>query len=187
MDHNQRDTDLVNRIQAGDTDAMSLLYRKHRPALYRYAYSRVYNQELAQDIVGEIFLKVVQYLPQYKVTGAPFTAWLFRIAHNTLITLSQKESKQMDVPLEYVENSIPSEDRPDLQVENRLNVELIMTGLHALEEMQREVVVLRFLVGLSIKETAHSLEKSIGAIKTLQHRGIHALRVALNVKQEKVA
>ncbi len=182
MNNELSDNDLVKQVQAGNREAMSQLYQRHRPAIYRYALSRVYNQQVAQDIVGEIFLRVVTYLPKYKVTGAPFTAWLFRIAHNTLITMAKKEGHFQQLPIETVEKPEYSGDHPDQLVEFQLNKEWIWAGLEQIDENQREVVILRFLVGLSLKETAHALEKSIGAVKTLQHRGILALRVAMNVK-----
>lgn len=186
MDYELSDNDLVRQVQAGNRDAMSTLYQRHRPAIYRYALSKVYNQQIAQDIVGEIFLRMVAYLPKYKITGAPFTAWLFRIAHNTLITISKKESHVQNLPLEQAELPEYSTDNPAQLVEFQLNKEWIWSGLDKIDENQREVVILRFLVGLSLKETAHALEKSVGAVKTLQHRGIHALRVALNVKGEQI-
>lgn len=186
IDHDLSDAELVTRVQSGDTEAMSALYKRHRPSLYRYAYSKVYDQQLAQDIVGEIFLRVVQYLPSYKITGAPFAAWLFRIAHNTLITLAKKENKRQKLPLDYVENSATSGHQPEFAVERQLNNEWILAGLEQLDAPQKEVVILRFVVGLSLKETAHALERTVGAVKTLQHRGIHALRIVLNVKEKSI-
>lgn len=187
MEHELTDVELVKQVQSGKPNAMSQLYRRHRPAIYRYALSRVYDQQVAQDVVGEIFLRVVSYLPDYKITAVPFTAWLFRIAHNTLITIAQKESRFEQLPIEYAETPCFSAVTPDMQVEHQLNKEWIWSGLEQLDEAQRDVVVMRFLVGLSLKETAHALEKSVGAVKTLQHRGILALRVALNVKGKGVA
>jgi RNA polymerase sigma-70 factor (ECF subfamily) len=175
------DEHLVKQIQQGSGEAMSILYRRHRPAILRYAQARVYDWQQAQDITGEIFLRMIAHLPQYQITGAPFTAWLFRIAHNIVITHRQKESRTPLVPISHADNSSRPEDNPALLVEKEMEMDWVWRGLRQLDETQRDVIILRFLVGLSLQEAAHALDKSVGAIKTLQHRGILALRVTLQV------
>ena len=175
------DEHLVKQIQQGSGEAMSILYRRHRPAIQRYVQARVYNWQQAQDLTGEIFLSMVAHLPQYQITGAPFTAWLFRIAHNIVITHRQKENRLPLVPISHADNGSRPEDNPALLVENEMEMDWVRRGLQQLDETQRDVIILRFLVGLSLQEAAHALDKSVGAIKTLQHRGILALRVALQV------
>ena len=175
------DVDLVKEVQAGNSEAMSIIYQRHRQAIFRYAFARVYNQQSAQDITGEIFLRVVANLPKYQITGAPFTAWLFRIARNYIITQGQKENSHQFVPITYADNVSRNEDNPAKVVENQLEMEWVWGGLQQLDENQRDVIIMRFLIGLSLKEVALSLDKTVAAVKTLQHRGILALRVALQV------
>lgn len=175
------DAELVDQVQTGNREAMSTLYRRHRPAVFRYALSKLYDQQQAQDITGEIFLRVVTHLPQYEVTGAPFTSWLFRIAHNAIISHRQKENAKQLVPLVQAHSNGREEDNPARVVEQKLEMEWVRRGLERLEENQREVIILRFLIGLSLKETAHAVDKSVGAVKTLQHRGILALRAVVHI------
>ncbi len=189
MTHELTDAELVQQVQAGEAEAMSTLYRRHRPAIFRYVFSKVYDQQQAQDITSEIFLRVVKHLPQYKITAAPFPAWLFRIAHNYTITHKKKENAHQLMPIEYAsqeENATHAnrgthhlEENPALAVEYQLDLEWVWQGLQQLDETQREVLILRFLNELSLKEVALTLDKTVGAVKTLQHRGIAALRVAL--------
>jgi RNA polymerase sigma-70 factor (ECF subfamily) len=179
MTHDLSDAELVEQVQAGSGDAMSLLYRRHRQSIYRYAYSRLYNQRQAQDAAGEIFLRMVANLPQYRNTGAPFAAWLFRIAHNYIITYRQKENKSQLASISQADHVSRAEDNPAFIVERQLQLEWVWQGLQQLDENQSEVIIMRFLIGLSLRETAHALDKTVGAVKTLQHRGILALRVAL--------
>ena len=181
IDELNNDEQLVQQIQKGSGEAMSILYRRHRPAILRYTQARVYDWQEAQDLTGEIFLRMVAHLPQYQNTGAPFTAWLFRIAHNMIITHRQKESRIPLVAISHADNSSRPEDNPALLVENEIEMDWVWRGLQQLDEVQRDVIILRFLIGLSLQEAAHALDKSVGAIKTLQHRGILALRVALQV------
>lgn len=179
IDELSSDEQLIQQIQTGSGEAMSILYRRHRPAILRYVQARIYDWQQAQDITGEIFLRMVTYLPQYRITGAPFTAWLFRIAHNIIITYRQQESRLPLEPISLADNHTYPQDNPANLVENKLQLDLIWQGLQQLDENQRDVIILRFLVGLPLKEVAHALDKNIGTVKTLQHRGILALRVAL--------
>lgn len=159
---------------------MSALYRRHRPAIYRYALSRVADPQQAQDVTGEIFLRMIAHLPRYETTGAPFTAWLFRIAHNFIISHLQKENAFVLVPVDYAHNNGRAEEDPARLVEQKLETEWIRRGLQLLDESQREVIILRFLVGLTLKETAHTLDRSVGAIKSLQRRGILSLKAVMH-------
>lgn len=173
------DSDLVSQVKHGNEEAMATLYQRHRPAVFRYVRSLVYDQQLAQDLTGEIFIRVVKHLPDYQITGAPFTAWLYSIARNYTISYRRKESRKQLVPIAEANGISRTEDNPAVLVERQLELEGILEGLDQIDQHQREVVVLRFLVGLSLKDVAHILDKTVGAVKTLQHRGIVALRLAL--------
>lgn len=173
------DAELVEQAQAGRSEAVSTLYRRHQPAIFRYVLSKIYQQEQAQDITSEIFLRMVTALPQYEVTAVPFTVWLFRIAHNSTITYRKKEYAKQLVPITQTELASRPEENPAAAVERNLEVERLRQGLQQIDEAQRDVLILRFLVGMPLKEVAQTLDKTVGAVKTLQHRGTLALRVAL--------
>ena len=181
IDELSSDEQLVQQIQKGNEEALSILYRRHRPAILRYVQARIYDWQQAQDLTGEIFLRMVTHLPQYQITGAPFAAWLFRIAHNIVITHRQQEGRISLTPLSYADNHSLPQDNPAYLIEDKLEMEWVWHGLRQIDETQCDVIILRFLIGLSLQEVAHALDKSVGAIKTLQHRGILALRVALQV------
>lgn len=173
------DAQLVEQAQSGSSEAVSMLYRRHRPAIFRYALSKIYNQQQAQDITSEIFLRMVKHLPQYEITAVPFTVWLFRIAHNYTISFRKKEYAKQLVPLSGVELTSRPEENPAFVTEQTLALETLSEGLQQIDEAQREVLILRFLVGMPLKEVAQTLDKSVGAVKTLQHRGTAALRIAV--------
>lgn len=174
------DKTLVERAQNGDERAVGELYDRHRTRIFRYVRARVYDTLLAQDLTGEIFLRMVANLPNYRVMEAPFTAWLYRIAHNYVINYSQKENRRQLVPVAYANNVSRRQDNPAVIIERQLELEWIQQGLERIDETQREVLILRFLVGLSLKEVAQTLDKTVAAVKSLQHRGVLALQVALN-------
>lgn len=173
------DMELVKQAQSGNIEAVGALYDRHRQRIFRYIRANTSNTQLAQDLTGEVFYSMVNGLPNFEPRGVPFTAWLYRIARNLIIKDSQQASKQVTVPLVHAEAVHQNGSNPALVIEQQLQMEQLLQGLETLDESQREVVVLRFIVGLSLKETAVTLERTVGAIKTLQRRGVLALQVAL--------
>jgi RNA polymerase sigma-70 factor, ECF subfamily len=173
------DQALVMSAQNGNTQAVGELYDRHQERIFRYVRSRVYDHQLAQDLTGEIFTRMVTNLNQYENSGYPFTAWLYRIARNLIIDHHRQKDRVMNVSIEEVYHVSTTDYEPAVAVEKRLNVERLHLALEKIDETQREVIRLRFLAGLSLQEVADTLGKTVGAIKTQQYRGLLALRVAL--------
>jgi len=181
----QSDTDVVLRAQGGNVDAVGALYDQHHESIFRYVWARVGDRRLAEDLTGDVFTRMVAALPAYRPTGLPFRAWLYRIAHNRLVDHFRQDSRRAPIPLDAIEDERAGEDDPLSTVEQKLDVERVQRALLQLDQTHREVVMLRFVCGLSLKEVALALDKTEGAIKSLQHRGLTALRHAL--AQEQVA
>lgn len=102
---NSNDADLVKRAQGGDVDAVGELYDRHHESIFRYVQSRVYDRDLAEDLTGEIFTRMVTSLPGYRLRGIPFRAWLYRIARNLVVDHYRKESGRVSVPLYHAESA----------------------------------------------------------------------------------
>jgi len=130
----------------------------------------------------QVFLKALQSIASFKWKGTPFSAWLFRIAHNLVIDHIRKETKRPTVPLD--ESSATSNGNPELVAERRLGMEQLVAATKRLTEAQREVISLRFAGELSVAEVARVMGKSEGAVKALQHSAIAALRKALPVGED---
>ncbi len=174
------DSDLIRRAQDGEISAVGVLYDRHHELIFRYVWLRVHNEQLAEDLTGEIFEKMVINLPDYQLRGVPFRAWLYRIAHNLVVDHYRKESHHTLVPLYQAEGVRMKNNNPASVVEHQLTLEEVRQALNKLTPSQREAVILRFLVGLSLHEVALALGKTVGAVKSLQHRGLVALRKALS-------
>jgi RNA polymerase sigma-70 factor (ECF subfamily) len=170
---------LILLAQRGDVDAIGTLYDQHHQALFRYIWLRVGEHSLAEDLTGDVFVRMLAALPRYRPTQATFRAWLYRIAHNLLVDHYRKEGIRVSAPLQQAETQSADDETPLTLFEQKLTVERLRRALAALEQTQREVVTLRFLSGLSLQETAVVLGKTEAAIKALQHRGLAALRSAL--------
>jgi len=173
------DADLVRRARKGDVNAIGELYDRHHRRIFRYVWSHVRDQHLAEDLTGEVFLRMVTGLANYRLKGVPFQAWLYRIAHNLTVDHHRKAGRHELVPLYHADELSEGGNSPFEIVEHRLTAEQVQHALGGLDPLQHEVVTLRFLVGLSLRETAQTLGKTIAAVKSLQHRGLVALRVAL--------
>jgi RNA polymerase sigma-70 factor (ECF subfamily) len=171
--------ELITRARTGDVEAVGRLYDQHHAEIFRYLWARVGERPLAEDLTGDVFMRMLMALPRYRPGAAPFRAWLYQIARNLLIDHFRKTGKRTMVSLQHAETL--NDDAPDVVtvVDRHLTMEQIHRALTRLDETQREVVTLRFLSGLSLREVAETLGKTEPAIKALQHRGLAALRQAL--------
>ena len=180
----QDEQDLVHRAQNGDKEAFTELYETYFSKLYRYVVVRIGNRAEAEDMTQQVFVKAYKSISSYRWRGVPFSAWLFRIAHNLVVDFFRKESKRPTVPLE--ESLVASDDNVQQVVERRLDVERVMAATRQLTAAQREVISLRFAGGLAIAEVARVMGKKEGAVKALQHSAIAALRRVLLVGENGV-
>jgi len=173
------DANLVRRAQQGNKGAIGKLYDRYQEQMFRFAWSRVGDRQLAEDITGEIFTRMVTHLPEYRATAVPFSAWLYQIARNLITDVYRRQDSRILQPLENAHLVAETQESPDMMVEHQLTIEKIQAALETIDPQQREAVTLRFLTGLSLREAAETMDCSVAALKSLQHRGLQALRVAL--------
>jgi RNA polymerase sigma-70 factor (ECF subfamily) len=167
------DERLVRQAQQGDQDALAEIYERYQPAVYRYVYYRVRDVSAAEDLTAAVFLRVVEKLDSFRYEGRPLLAWLYTIAANTVIDYHRRAERSRVVPLdgEVVDRSRDVERA----VERRLTQRRLADALAELTEEQRQVITLRFVEGMTSKEVGRVLDKSTGAVKALQHRGLASL------------
>ena len=171
--------ELVQRAQKGDLSAIREIYLEHHNQVYRFIWSRVHDPTQADDLTGEVFLRMVASLPKYQDRALPFRAWLYRIARNLVIDNYRWNQNREYVPLESVAEDLVGGESPEKITELALAFERVQQALENLAPDQREVVELRFLAGLSLKEVALAVDKTVSAVKSLQHRGLSSLRTNL--------
>jgi RNA polymerase sigma-70 factor (ECF subfamily) len=167
--------DLVRRVRANDPHAFDELYSRYSPRVFGYLFQRLNgNAEEAEDLTADVFTKVYEKIDGFQPQGAPLSAWVFRIAHNRLIDSVRRRPRQTQVTLE---------DAPEITsgpvfgvVEQHVALEQIKAGLARLTNEQRQVIVLRFLEGKSLAETAQVVGRNEDAVKKLQARGLASLR-----------
>ena len=166
---------LVELAQGGDGEAFGIVYDHYVDAVYRYVYYRVASHQLAEDLTSETFLRALRRLDSYTWQGKDFGAWLTTIARN-LVTDHVKSSRfKLEVTTAEMLDADQVEDGIEDAVVDRVAHGVVLDALRDLKPEQQECVVLRFLQGLSVAETAEVMGRSVGAVKQLQLRALRAL------------
>ena len=172
---------LVLQAQAGNSEAFGQLYDAYMERIYRFVYFRVEDQQTAEDITSQVFLKAWSNLDRFSFNRTPYLAWLYTIAHNAVIDhyRTRKVTTALDdVQLSQPDHSEAVENDIDLTTE----MQSVKTALQALTDDQQKVLTLKFIEGMSNNEIAHQLGKREGAIRALQMRGLQALAKQLEEK-----
>ena len=175
----QDEESLVWRAKQGDQQAFAQLYEEHFDRIYRYVVLRIGDKTEAEDMTQQVFINALHSISSFKWKGIPFSAWLFRIAHNQVVDYFRKKAKQATVPLD--ESQVSSDSNPQLMAEHKLDIDQLLSATKQLTKAQHEVIALRFAAELPIAQVAKVMGKSQGAVKALQHSAIVALRKALTV------
>jgi len=168
------DEPLILKAKNGDTEAFGILYERYAETIFRYIYSHLNSQQDAEDLTEEIFYRAWKALPNYDERGLPFSAFLFRSARNSLIDF-YRQHKAIE-PLEDLEWRANGEPDPEDEVTARIESDDLRKTLSQLREDYRSVLIFRFLSGLSPEETAEMMDRSVGAVRVLQHRALSALK-----------
>ena len=165
---------LVRLSQQGDREMFGRLYEAYMERIYRYVYFRVVDDDLAEDITSQVFLKVWEKLNTYQVGRSPFMAWIYRIAHNAVIDYYR--TKKVTVSIEDAKPvALSQTDDMDEKVDLQIQSQELRAALHELTEDQQQVLILKFVGGLSTTEIAQQLGKKQGAVRALQMRGLQGL------------
>jgi len=168
---------LIRRAKQHDEEAFAQLYEGYFDKIYRYVALRIGDRVEAEDIAQQVFLNAIKAISSYKWQGVPFSAWLFRIAHNQVVDYFRKKAKRPSLQLE--EGIIAGDDDPPSAVDRKLNMERLTVAARNLTAAQQQVISLRFAGEMSVSEVAQAMGKSEGAVKALQHSAILALRKLL--------
>lgn len=172
---------LVTRAIQGDSDAFGDLYERHLRPIYRYIFFRVGSQQDAEDLTEQVFLKAWENLAGYRITEAPFRAWLYRIAHNMVIDHHRVKKDLITLgPIESMASSLPG---PEKLLLSREQGEQLARVIARLPSDQQQVLVLRFIEGLDAKQVASIINKSAGAVRVIQHRALKELHGLMTVEE----
>jgi RNA polymerase sigma-70 factor, ECF subfamily len=169
---------LVNQAKQ-DANAFGVLYERYVDRIYAYIYNRVHNNQEAEDLTARTFYRALSKLDSYEDRGLPFSAWLYRIAHNLVANYHRDHSRRQFVPLEVVNLPGQRRDEPEEVLEREEDHETLWEAIERLPAERRDLLIYKFGNRLSNLEIGDLMNKSEGAIKSLYFRTLAALRKEL--------
>ena len=175
---NKSDERLLIEAAQNDPGRFAELYQENFYQVYAYVARRIKDRSEVQDLTAHVFQQALANIGKFKWRGAPFVTWLYRIAANAIADQSRKKSRELAEPELTAKLSVDTDLE---QVERRAR---LFRAVEALPEDQRKVILLRFGEEKSIREIASDLNRSEGAVKQLQFRGLENLRARLREQAE---
>src|SRR3990172_7583822 len=169
------DSELIACAARGDREAFGALYERYVFRVFRHVCYLTRDPHTAEDLTAQTFLNALEAIPRYEMRGVPFLAWLLRIAYNLTVN-HRKVRKNGTAPLPEgleIQGTIYS---PEASCEAKADGERVWEGVRRLRGDQRQVIVMRFIDGLSYPDIAKVLGKSIGAVRGIQYRALFPLR-----------
>jgi RNA polymerase sigma-70 factor (ECF subfamily) len=174
---------LVERAQAGDRDALEELYLLHFDRIYSYLHMSVGNRHDAEDLTTLTFLKMLESIKRFRWQAVPFSAWLFRIAHN--VAMDHFRASKRVQPEEEVPEPLGSEQlSAEVEAMRSIGRQSMLQMIESLSSEQQQVLTLKFVFSFGNAEVAAILGKTEGAVKSLQHRALASLQKQLVTPDE---
>ena len=174
---------LIERAKRGDSEAVSRIYQIYAKQIYRYIIYRVGSNTDAEDLTAEVFVRMVESIPRYRDTGKPFDAWLYRIASARIADFHRRRGRRPIADLsDQLMDSSPLPEEHLLRQQEEIE---LRAALRQLSKDDQKVLILRFVERKSHQDVAIILNKSVSAVKSIQHRALIRLAVLLG-SEEKV-
>lgn len=168
---------IIQRAQQGDAEAVASLYQAHVEQIYRYIVYRVPSEADAEDLTAEVFIRMVEGLPSYQITGAPFAAWLYSIASSRVVDYRRRTARHPQTALD--ERLSDDQPTPEARYQEAEEMRILRAALAQLTSEQQTVLLLRFIERKSHQEVAALIGKSESAVKSIQHRALIQLAALL--------
>jgi RNA polymerase sigma-70 factor (ECF subfamily) len=170
------ETNAVSLAVTGNTEAFTYLYEQNVTRIYNYIFYRVGSEVDAEDITARVFHKAFDHIDRYEEKGIPFSAWLYRIAHNLTANWYRDTRRKKEVSLEDQLDLPHQGDLPERAVEQNQEKDLLLKAIRRLPQDRQQLILLKFLEDLSNAEIAIIMGRTEGAIKSLYHRSLLSLR-----------
>lgn len=176
---------LIERAKLGDSEAFTEIYENNYSRIYSYIYYRVDSQEIAEDLASDVFVRLVKGIHTYRDKGRPIIAWLYTIAGNLVRDYYRKHGRIQLMPID--DREIVSYHDPAHQIDLDISIKQLKSAIRHLTADQAQVIILKFIDGLSNRNIANVMGKPEGSIKSLQHRALRSLRKTLEQPKNKAA
>lgn len=165
----------------GDAEAFGRLYERYVSRIYNYIFYRTGNASDAEDLTARVFYRAMGHIRSYRDQGVPFSAWLYRIAHNLVANWHRDNSRRKEVPLDDHAGLVQRSEHPEMSLVQSQEVEGLFAAVRKLPPERQQLIILKFVEHLSNAEIAVIMGRSEGAIKSLYHRTLLSLRDKLDL------
>lgn len=171
----QEEEKIVQKAKQGEEDAFGLLYDEYLPKIYRFVLLKVGRKADAEDLCHQVFLSAWKNIRTYESRGFPFSSWLYRIAHNSVIDFWRTQKTHIDIELVSAEHF---SEEPEMERLFDISEEfgIVRKMLKKLKEEEESLLIMKFVDELPNKEIAEALGKSEGAVRVMQHRALKQLK-----------
>ena len=166
---------LVDLAKEGDAEAFGQLYDHYVTGVFRFIYYRVGSQQLAEDLTSETFVRGLRAIQRFNWQGKDFGAWLTTIARNLVADHFKSSRSRLEIVSETIPEGKTHAPSPEQEVLSLISNEMLFAAVSGLPAEQRDCILMRFIQGLSIAQTAAALGRSEGAVKQLQLRAVRSL------------
>lgn len=167
---------LINLART-DPEAFGMLYERYVERIYNYVFYRVGNSTEAEDLTSKVFFRALKSIGAYKHMGLPFSAWIYRIAHNLVANYHRDKMRGREISIENLNITDTSKmAAPEHTISQNQDHELLLRVINELSPQKRELILLKFVQDLSNAEIGYIFGKTEGAIKSLYHRTLLELR-----------
>jgi RNA polymerase sigma-70 factor (ECF subfamily) len=166
----------LEQASQGDSEAFGVLYDRYVGRIYNYIFYRTGNVFDAEDLTERVFFRALKHIPKYQNRGLPFSAWLYRIAHNLVANWHRDNSRRKEIPLDDGLSPPYPGDLPEQALVNSEERERLLLVIRKLPPERQQLILLKFVDDLSNAEVGQIMGRTEGAIKSLYHRTLLALR-----------
>lgn len=173
---NLSDEDALTRAAAGDPEAFGVLYDRYIGRIYNYIYYRTGNQHDAEDLTSRVFTRAMKHITNYQDRGVPFSAWLYRIAHNLVANWHRDNSRRQEINLDDAYRMGSDGELPEFALMRTEEERALLKIIQYLPEDRQQLLILKFVEHLSNAEIGNIMGRTEGAIKSLYHRTLLSLR-----------
>ena len=168
--------EILLQASQGDREAFGLLYERYIDRIFSYVYYRTGNVHDAEDLTARVFQRAMNHIRNYTDRGVPFSAWLYRIAHNLVANWHRDRSRKQEIPLDDLPVASAKLDLPESSLVRSQEQDALLRLIRQLPSERQTLLILKFVENLSNAEIGQIMGRSEGAVKSLYHRTLLALR-----------
>ena len=168
--------EILARASKGEQEAFGLLYEQYVERIFNYVYYRTGNVHDAEDLTARVFYRALHHIQNYTDRGVPFSAWLYRIAHNLIANWHRDRSRHQEIPLSDIPNLHHKGDAPETALVQNQERDALLRIIRHLPAERQHLLILKFVEHMSNAEIGEIMGRSEGAVKSLYHRTLLALR-----------